>query len=303
MTLAWACTVHKVQGLTLENIVFSFHLFKQKSFNYGQVHVALSRATSLSGLHILGNIQRKHIKADLRVHEEYQRLRETSPDVTASYQHAESAFEDNQPVIITLLNIRSLQKNSIDLKHDATIFDSDLMLLTETQLKPTNLDNDIRSKRHPFELNRQDNIDKYSSLALCFRNTVCVEDSEYFSSVKALKFVVFSTSTQKRKTLLLLYRKQSTNIHQYIVNLKDILDQNSVDIVLGDFNINYLANNNEAKVLKELMDTYRYTQIVQTSTFLSAGSLLDHIYIKSQMYTVSVYYSDHQAIKVSLIFK
>ena len=151
-------------------------------------------------------------------------------------------------------------------------------------------------------------MDKYSSLALCFRNTVCNEESEYFSSVNALKFVTFSTTTQKRKTILLLYRKQSANINQYLENLKDILDQNSIDIILGDFNINYLANNNEVKVLKELMDIYTYTQIVQTPTFLPAGSLIDHIYINPKMFTVldnsvvSVYYSDHQAIKVSLIF-
>lgn len=151
-------------------------------------------------------------------------------------------------------------------------------------------------------------MDKYLSLALCLRNSVCNEDSEYFASVNALKFSIFSTTTQKRKTLLLLYRKQNTNINQYLATLKDILDQNSIDIILGDFNINYLANNNEVKVLKELMDTYRYTQIVQTPTFLSAGSLLDHIYINPQMVTVldnsvvSVYYSDHEAIKVELIF-
>ena len=78
LTLAWACTVHKVHGLTLENTVVSFDLFKQRSFNYGQVYVALSRATSLSGMHILGNIQSKHITADPCVHKEYQRLRETS---------------------------------------------------------------------------------------------------------------------------------------------------------------------------------------------------------------------------------
>ena len=182
-----------------------------------------------------------------------------------------------------------------------------MLLLTETQLKPTDLDDDIRSTLHPFQLFRQDSIDKYSSLALCFRNTVCNEDNEYFSSVNALKFVTFSLTTQKRKTLLLLYRKQSTNINHYLENLKDILDQHSIDIILGDFNINYLVNNNEVKVLKELMDIYTYTQIVQTPTFLSAGILLDHIYINPQMLAVldnsvvSVYYS-RQAIKVSLIF-
>ena len=92
LTLAWVCTVHKVRGLTLENIVVSFDLFKQRPFNYGQAYVALSRATSLSGLHILGNIQSKHIRSDPRVHKEYQRLRETSLDISQSHNQAESTF-------------------------------------------------------------------------------------------------------------------------------------------------------------------------------------------------------------------
>lgn len=72
IALSWACTVHKVQGRTLENVVVSLELSKQRSFNYGQIYVALSHATSLQGLHILGEIQSKHIKANPKVHEEYE---------------------------------------------------------------------------------------------------------------------------------------------------------------------------------------------------------------------------------------
>ena len=60
LALAWACTVHKVQGLTLNKIAISFELFKQRSFNYGQIYVALSRATSLQGLYVLGKLEQKH---------------------------------------------------------------------------------------------------------------------------------------------------------------------------------------------------------------------------------------------------
>ena len=50
--LAWACTVHKAQGLSLEKAVICFDLLKQRSFNNGQMYVALSRVTSLDGLYL-----------------------------------------------------------------------------------------------------------------------------------------------------------------------------------------------------------------------------------------------------------
>lgn len=74
ITLAWACTVHKVQGLTLDKVVISFNLNRQSSFIYGQVYVALSRSTSLQGLYIQGQIDSKNVRADSRVHDEYERL-------------------------------------------------------------------------------------------------------------------------------------------------------------------------------------------------------------------------------------
>ena len=74
LTLAWACTVHKVQGLTLPKVVFSFELFGQRQFNYGQVYVALSRVKALSDLSLVGGISTKSIRADKQIETEYERL-------------------------------------------------------------------------------------------------------------------------------------------------------------------------------------------------------------------------------------
>ena len=52
--LVWGCTVHKVQGLALEKVVISFDLVKQRSFNYEQMYVVLSRVTSLDNLYLIG---------------------------------------------------------------------------------------------------------------------------------------------------------------------------------------------------------------------------------------------------------
>ena len=71
---AWGCTVHKVQGLTMEKVVVSFDLVKQQSFNYGQMYVALRRATSLDNLFLIGSFTLSTVKADSRAIHELQRL-------------------------------------------------------------------------------------------------------------------------------------------------------------------------------------------------------------------------------------
>lgn len=94
---------------------------------------------------------------------------------------------------------------------------------------------------------------------------------------------------------------------QYIDCLKYILNSYTIDIILGDFNINYL-NDSQVK-LKSLMKSFNYSQIVTKPTFISSGSLLDHVYVKSTVfhktenYVVNIYYSDHDAIQISIQYR
>ena len=48
--LAFACTVHNVQGLTLPSIIVFLNLNRQRKINYGQRYVALGRVKSLGNL-------------------------------------------------------------------------------------------------------------------------------------------------------------------------------------------------------------------------------------------------------------
>ena len=207
---------------------------------------------------------------------------------------------------ISLLNIPSLKKHSVDLKFDLRLFTSDVIALTETQLLPHDSDNNIVNNLSPFSVYRQDHhSDKYSSMALCTRKYVLLSNCQYFSSINALKFDLTVTNSQDVISFLLLYRKQNSNISQYMDCLKYILNSYNIDIIFGDFNIN-LFDDTANRPLNSLMEPFSCTQIVQNPTFLSSGSLLDHVYLRQNAFqifnnsVITVYYSDHDAVNVSI---
>ncbi|MBS7541943.1 ATP-dependent DNA helicase [Ancylobacter oerskovii] len=61
---AWAVTVHKAQGLTLEDVRIDFD---SGAFAAGQAYVALSRARSLEGLSLVRPLRASDIRIDRRV--------------------------------------------------------------------------------------------------------------------------------------------------------------------------------------------------------------------------------------------
>jgi ATP-dependent DNA helicase PIF1 len=70
LQLAWAMTIHKSQGSSLDNVIMNLG---NQIFEYGQSYVALSRVRTLDGLYLSG-LAHERIKANPIVNEFYDSL-------------------------------------------------------------------------------------------------------------------------------------------------------------------------------------------------------------------------------------
>ena len=164
--LSWARTVHKVQGLSLDEGVISFNLHRQKSFNPGQMYAALSRITSMDRMHLVGNNSKKAINSFAK--KKYQRLRCESKLATLPFMSVlEITFN------ITLLNARSLWKHYKDIVKDTHLLSNDVLCLTETQLQ---IDEDTSyiesSLQEHFKIHFNSNENRYRSITFCYSDFV-----------------------------------------------------------------------------------------------------------------------------------
>ena len=298
LMLAWACTVHKVQGKQFKEAVISFELQNQRSFNYGQIYVALSRVTSLSGLYLIGEFNPRAIRADPKATTEYELLREEY-----HLQPVENLVPSESTLTISLLNTRSLKKHVNDIKQDRVLYDADILCLTETQLQEDS-EFDDEEFNNDFEVLHNMNQDKFCSVAMCYKSNAVELHSVYQIPSASLACI------EKNGTffnIMLLYRKNGTKTQDLIYLIEHMVSQVSdkLHIILGDFNLDAFKSENDP--VRELLSNYKL--IVDEPTHLS-GSLLDHVYVRNDVMEnlsveciiKSIFFSDHDVVKFQITF-
>ena len=144
--------------------MISFELFKQCRFNSGQIYVALSRVTSLDGLHLTGEFSCKAINADARATEEYVPLRNKYSMIPI--EDCEELSQNS--LTLCLLNARSFRKHAKDVKSDNFFKQCDVLCITESHVEEqAHVQAIHKDMNKNWNIIHNINTDKYSSIAVC----------------------------------------------------------------------------------------------------------------------------------------
>ncbi|XP_062609537.1 uncharacterized protein LOC134271330 [Saccostrea cucullata] len=304
LRLSWACTSHKVQGMTVDKVVVNL----DRTFSPGQGYVALSRVTSKEGLFIETNSA-----------ESFQKKIYADPDVKAALEEMPKLMLPNfdefkQGFQIFLHNIQSLNKHFVDLKKDIRYRNADIICLTETWLRPgQNLSVFELDGFNFHQVARGDVYDDSNTQVLQLRASkgggVAVYTKET-GQEKQVCFLPFKNvegicvkCVSEDVVVLTVYRPNSLDTPQFLVQLERVITyyrlQSKFFVCLGDFN----EDARSLGVIQAFMSSQDFKQVVHFNT-TEGATILDHVYISARLEAkvekMPTYYSYHDAIKVSI---
>lgn len=125
--MAWACTVHKVQRLTVQECVVGIN----KCFEYGQAYVGLSRVTSLDGLYLSETDDRTLTKTIYYNKEVFDGIQCMPKYLTETTEDTDG---ENIGISIIYHNIQGLKNYLEDLRCNSDFESVDCICIAETWL-------------------------------------------------------------------------------------------------------------------------------------------------------------------------
>ncbi|XP_068449333.1 uncharacterized protein [Clinocottus analis] len=272
--LAFACTIHKVQGMTRASAVVSLkHIFEP-----GMAYVALSRVTSLSGLYVLDLDERK-IYANPEITGALETMRQVSLDDMMPLLRIQQTLSRHDTLTIVHHNTEGLPSHVNDIRSHHELCLTDVLCLTETHLQGSFVADSLQLEGYNmFKRNRHVSYTNVPQMAGRGGGGVAV----YVKTV---------------------YRPPNYSVTSFLSNLGSLLDSLEIMdcqpiIVCGDFNENLFSN--IGKPILNLFQSRGYAQVITAAT-TEKNTLLDLIFISQPQRclhsgVMKTYYSYHNPV-------
>ena len=181
LVLSWACTVHKVQGLSLTSAVVSFDLEKQKSFNESQLYIVLSRVTSIDNIFLIRKYNRNVFKVNESAVVENSRLQEKR------FETINTDYVECNSLTVSLLNTRSLKRHAADISRARRLIENNILCLTESQITNDTDVAEIKEQLRTFEIYLNSRGVRHKHLAFCLgQNIVLSKHHETFPGISVI---------------------------------------------------------------------------------------------------------------------
>ena len=300
LVLAWAVTIHKVQGMTMDQIVVDMTKSKGR-FTKGQAYVAFSRVRTYQGLHLI-NYDRDQIKVCGKVHKEMDRLRRDQ-----RLPKLDSAMVWSMPkesICFLHLNVQGMNAKSrtkyIDIQHDIELQKADVVCFTETHYSSENCVDvsDIWHKNGSiYRLDRSGRkgggvmlliSEKYRSKQIDLDTILEVIAIELYCPYRVVLVCMYLSPSVNKKVAVKCVKK-------LLCDTSDLSDQ---VVIVGDFNEDLLSDAGDKSVFNCLQNCGFKQHVYKATT--DYGSLLDHVYTRKikevGIDVVDTYYSDHDKV-------
>ncbi|XP_074549060.1 uncharacterized protein LOC141807175 [Halichoeres trimaculatus] len=308
LKLAFACTAHKVQGMTVTSAVVSL----KSVFQPGMAYVALSRTTSLAGLTVT-DFDEKKIYADPDIMTALEHMRSASfQSATPLLHHLKWTEQPGTTVTIVHHNAQGLPSHIVDLRAHHELRLADVLCLTETHLSgsPESPFFDLegytmfeRSRRASYDAHEDMVAKAGGGVAMYCKSTLKAEVPRCMQHVTDMECLVLKVEVPVKVLIATVYRPPNYSLQNFLPNLNTLLDtlelmDHQPIVVCGDFNEDLLSRGK--KSIRDALLSRGYTQLIVKST-TDKNTLIDHIYISQpatcvQSGVLQTYYSYHNPV-------
>ena len=308
LQLAWACTAHKVQGMTANEVVVNL----DKMFAPGQAYVALSRVTMKNGLYIetscndIADLFRKRVYGEADVKDALSEMKKFLPQQN-------DPSDENASIALILHNVQGLRAHFEELRSEQRFQNVSVICLTETWLKSEENKFFYLKDFSMFRKDRSESYDNTSEVSLKLKNSKGGGVAIYFQIKENASEIILPVKNIEVVALLLnqniavvtVYRSSAQPIDLFVSSLTDLIrfikENYDKAIILGDFN----EQTDSCGPIQQYMNATGFTQFVTFPT-TEGGTSIDHVYgfgIQQNEIDVSllpIYYSYHEAVLVKI---
>ena len=283
LRLAFASTTHKVQGVTIKagsNLITHGDIKMPDAMYY----VMLSRVSAL------GNVFNENFLPE-----------KLTPNKDALEENAELEKRDITPSFkkmhfdFFVLNIRSLNKHLIDLKEDMYAQRSDHICIVESWMDP---------EKHTIErFQMEERSLHHSSIGKgkgCGIYSLTSKNVECQAKIAKQNYQILSI-VDGNVQFVLLYCSSDCNFAEVVQDLEEIINEEKINVISGDFNY----DKDDTNALTMYLGERNFEQIVKICTH-DKGRTIDLCYVpvnikdKFHLNQYSPFYSDHDALCISL---